>query len=146
GRRNLSKMLDKRILRARSDEHDILTLLMCAQLLHLQPTAGHERPSLYPHVLLLEAMRSANANWFAVLAFLCARFFGIPAPLGNAVRMVLSQHLPSAGQLLPLPAGSGLDSSYVERARRGLQLRSTVALLLSFQLLGDSYANKDTLA
>jgi hypothetical protein len=146
GRRNLQRMVDKRILRGRPDEYDILVLLMCAQLLHLEYSAGHEAPSLYPHVLLLEAIRCANMNWLAVLTFLCARWFGLPVPLRNAVWCGVSEHLPAEAELLPLPTCSRSDSAYIERAGRGLRIRSTVALLSSLYTLGDSYADARALA
>jgi hypothetical protein len=141
GERNMAAMIDKRVLRARSDEYDILVLLMCAQLHHLG--AGPETPALYPHVLLVQAIRSADPNRLAVLAFLCARWFGLPEYLQTAVSAMVRENQTRTG-LLPLPNGSGSDSDYIERTARGLRIRGTVALLSSLHALGDSHANRRT--
>jgi hypothetical protein len=142
GERDLAKMIDKRVLRARSDEYDLLVFIMCAQLLHLEPAAAHQRPSLYPQVLLVETIRSGDMNWLPVLAFLCARWFGLPAYLRCAVRSAVLNHLPEYGELLPAPQSGSAESRHIERAGRGLRIRSTVALVSSLHILGDSYADE----
>jgi hypothetical protein len=141
GERNLAKMIDKRVLRPRSDEYDLLVFIMCAQLLHLEPEAAHQRPSLYPQVLLVEAVRSGDMNWLPVLAFLCARWFGLPEYLRCAVRSTILNHLPGR-ELLPAPQSASAECQHIERAGRGLRIRSTVALVSSLHILGDSYADE----
>ena len=43
GRRDLMKMIDKRVLRVRSDEYDLLVVLMCAQLLRMEEQVQRPR-------------------------------------------------------------------------------------------------------
>lgn len=139
GRRDLSMLLDKRVLRARSDEYDITVSLRCAQLLHLDPSSIARRPWLYPQVLLTQAMRSSNLNWTPVLAFLCGRWFSLDDLLRAAAVDALIRNLPAKGTLLPAPEAAGADNKYVLGASRGLRIRSTIALAYSFHTLGDFY-------
>jgi hypothetical protein len=147
GRRDLAGMIDRRVLRARSDEYDLLNVIMCAQLLHLEPHAPHSRPSLFPHALLVQAIRSGNANWAPVLAYLCANWFSLKDGLRSASLRCLLENLPARGELLPAPRGAVIDSEYIGRAGRGLRIRSTLALAFSLCTPGDSYAeNRASLA
>lgn len=142
GRRNLAQLVDRRALRARSDEFDLLVLLMCAQLLQLEHNPEYQGPRTYPQVLLGQAMRAGNTNWLPVLTFLCGRFFGLPEPLRRAAFNILQESIPPEGQLLPAPPANQIDSEYIERTERGLRLRSTIALALSLASLGELYGDK----
>ncbi len=137
GRRDLIRMIDKRVLRLRADEYDVLALLMFAQLLRLDPGSVGRRPVLYPQVLLVQAIRSRNANWLPVLAFLCAHFLQLEHGLRDVALQSLLEYLPARGELLPAPKASGREEEYVGTAGRGLRIRSTIALLLSLCTLGD---------
>jgi hypothetical protein len=139
GQRDLARMIDKRVLRARSDEYDVLVVIMCAQLLHLEPDSFHSRPASYPHAMLVQAIRSANINWLPVLAFVCEHWFSLQDGLRRAALECLLQNLPAPGELLPAPQGAVIDSEYIGRAGRGLRIRSTIALAFSLCTLGDSY-------
>ena len=139
GQRDLARMIDKRVLRARSDEYDVLVVIMCAQLLHLEPDSFHSRPASYPQALLVQAIRSANINWLPVLAFVCEHWFSLQDGLRRAALECLLQNLPAPGELLPAPQGAVIDSEYIGRAGRGLRIRSTIALAFSLCTLGDSY-------
>ena len=139
GRRNLTQIIDRRVLRARSDEFDLLVLLMCAQLLQLDCSRGYQGPRTYPQVLLVQAMRAGNTNWLPILTLLCRRFFGFPGPLCGAAFKSMEESIPAPGQLLPAPPGNQIDSDYIERTERGLRLRSTIALALSLALPGETY-------
>ena len=140
GQRDLARMIDKRVLRGRSDEYDLLVVIMCAQLLHLEPHSFHTRPSLYPQTMLMQAIRSVNVNWLPVLAFVCDHWFSLENGLRDAAAECILQNLPAAGELLPAPQGAVIDSEYIGRAARGLRIRSTIALAFSLCTLGDSYA------
>lgn len=140
GRRDLVQMIDKRVLRARSDEYDVQVLLMCAQLMKLGCYTTANRPDTYPRVLLVQAIRSGNANWIPILTFLCAQWFRLDDGLHTAALESILQQLPARGELLPAPASTGLDNEHITRARRGLRIRSTIAIALSLYTLGDSHA------
>ena len=140
GQRDLARMIDKRVLRARTDEYDVLVVIMCAQLLNLEPDSFHTRPSLYPQAMLVQAIRSAHVNWVPVLAFLCAHWFSLEGGLRDAAAEFILGNLPARGELLPAPQGAVIDSEYIGRAVRGLRIRSTIALAFSLCTLGDSYA------
>lgn len=137
GQRDLVLMIDKRVLRTRSDEYDIAVLIMCAQLLQFGANPSQSRPLLFPQILLTQAIRSVNLNWLSVLAFLCAKVFGLPYWLRAAAVECILDHLPPKGDLLPWPKSNACDSKYIQRASRGLRLRSTIALALYFNDLGD---------
>jgi len=139
GERDLARMIDKRVLRGRSDEYDILVVIMCAQLLHLEPNLSRSRPSLFPQALLVQAVRSGNSNWLPVLAFLCAHWFALEEGLRSAALAYMLQNLPARGELLPAPQGAAIDSEYIGRAGRGLRIRSTLALAYSLCTPGDCY-------
>jgi hypothetical protein len=127
---DLATSIDKRVLRARSDEYDLLVLIMAAQLLQLNHGCRQQKHKLFPQVLLVQAMRSCHLNWIPILALLCAVVFDQP-PLRLEVSAVecLLVSLPSS-ELLPPPKGIGCDSAHIKRASRGLRLRSTIALAL----------------
>jgi hypothetical protein len=139
GRRSLAQIIDRRVLRARSDEFDLLGLLMCAQLLQLECNAGYKGPRTYPQVQLVQALRAGNRNWLPVLTFLSWRFFACPEELCRAAFKSMQEFIPAEGQLLPSPPANQIDSEYVERTDRGLRLRSTIALALSLALQGELY-------
>ena len=140
GRRDLARMIDKRVLRPRSDEYDVLAVILYTQLVHLDPQSVHGRPALYPQALLVDAIRSANVNWLPVLTFLGTRSFAVDDRLQRAAFQSILQSLPARGELLPAPPGAGIDSEYIGRAGRGLRIRSTIALAYSLCALGDSHA------
>lgn len=138
GKRDLVTMIDKRVLRTRSDEYDLLVLIMGAQLLRLKSSFCLQRkPKLFPHVLLAQAIRSCNLNWIPVLAFLCAIVYGLPTYLEVSATECLSTAVPLTAELLPPPKDIGYDSEYIQRATRGLRLRSTIALALYVDHLMD---------
>jgi hypothetical protein len=137
GRRDLATMIDKRLLRARSDEYDLLVVLMCAQLLRLGVCPPEAKPALYPEALLTQVVRSKNENWLPVLAFLCAQFFSMSDGLRREAVTQMRKSLPGPGKLLAAPESARMDSEYIERAGRGLRIRSTVALVLSLCTIGD---------
>lgn len=135
GRRDLVKIVDRRVLRARSDEFDLLVLIMCAQL--LQFDGARQKPRVYPQVMLGQAIRSKNTNWIPVLTLLCQRFFGLPEPLHRTALKVMQESIPAEGELLTAPPGHQIDSEYLERTEKGLRLRSTIALAVSLSEMGE---------
>lgn len=137
--RDLERSINRRGLRARYDEFDLQVLLMCAQLLQLKGSEVQEVPRTYPQVLLVQAMRSENRNWAPVLTLLCSRFFEARESLLHAALQSMQDLIPSPGQLLPPPPTSHLDSEYISRTERGLRLRSTIALALTLDSLGELY-------
>jgi hypothetical protein len=139
GDRDLARLVDKRVLRARSDEYDLEVLLMCAQLLQLGLKDIRNKPCVYPRTLLVHAIRTQNANWVPVLTFLCAHWFRLEENLRNAALKSMLQHMPSRGELLPAPPSTKVDGEDIGRAGRGLRIRSTVALLTSLCTLGVTY-------
>jgi len=139
GSRDLARIIDKRILRARSDEYDVMAVLLCAQLLQLEGHLICSRPTRYPRALLVQAIRTDNSNWVPVLAYACAHSFSLDEPLRGAALKYLLRNLPQPGELLPPPAGAGIDSEYIVQAGRGLRIRSTLALAFALCTLGDTY-------
>jgi hypothetical protein len=138
GERDFTQMIDKRALRARSDEYDLLVLLMCAQLIRLGACPPEFRPALYPRLLLVQSMRSRNANWLPVLSFLCSRYFPVDDGLRRAALNRILLTLPAPGELLPAPQGAGIDSEFIGRAGRGLRIRSTLALIFALCAPGET--------
>jgi hypothetical protein len=136
---DLARSIERRVLRARSDEFDLQVLLMCAQLLQLNSDEVQDLPRTYPQVLLVQAMRSENRNWVPVLTLMCSRFFGVGDALNRAALQSMRDFIPSPGQLLPTPPPSHLDSEYISRTERGLRLRSTIALGLTIDSIGALY-------
>ena len=140
GERDFARMIDKRVLRPRSDEYDLLVLLMFAQLVHLGECSG-PGPALCPQVLLIQSMRSQNLNWVPVLAFLSQKFFRADERLAGAAQQFLLSHLPRGGALLPAPAASGVDADFVSRGGAGIRIRSTAALICLLSTTGDIHAD-----
>jgi hypothetical protein len=136
GKRDLATFIDKRVLRACSDEYDIMTLIMCAQLLQLGCASYESRVRLFPRTLLIESVRSDNINWLSVLTFLCVRMFGLPPWLRSAVIERAITHLPEGVGLLQWPQ-SDKESDIFQRTAHGLRLRSTIALMLCLNDLGE---------
>lgn len=130
--RDLQLVVDRRVLRSRSDEYDIHTLTMVAQLFRLGGRASEQLPRLFPRTLLVQSIRAGHINWVAVLSFLCATVYGMPAWLRDGAIEALTSHLEKAGGLLPAPDDSFAENDHVQRAERGLRLRSSIA---SFALL-----------
>jgi hypothetical protein len=137
GKRDLAAFIDKRALRARSDEHDIMAIIMCAQLVQLGCASYESRVRLFPRTLLIESVRSDNINRLSALTFLCVRMFGLPPWLRSAVIERAITHLPEGVGLLPWPQ-SDKESELIQRTARGLRLRSTVALMLCLNDLENS--------
>jgi hypothetical protein len=129
--RDLARIMDRRVLRPRSDEQDLLSLIMCAQLLQVNQREYTAAPRTFPLVMLVQAIRAGNANWIPPLALLCKRFFGIPRELAGAADRTMHTLAAECRGLLPCPSADVLDSDYVQRNERGLRLRSTIALALS---------------
>jgi hypothetical protein len=127
GPRDLRLVVDKRVLRARSDDFDILTLTMAAQLCRVAARHRERMPRLFPRTLLVQSVREGHVNWIAILTLLCASVFGMPPWLSEGATAALSTHLAEAGGLLPPPEATFADNDYVQRAERGLRIRSSIA-------------------
>lgn len=126
--RTLSKLIDKRILRRRTDEYDIATLIMVGHLVSADPSLCGSSAQTFPQVLLLDALRQGHHNYVAVLAFLNRFVFvGTPPALLQCAREFLSAFRDSGGGLIPPPQEQYLYSEFLERSPLGLQLRSTLA-------------------
>ena len=133
---DLTVRLDKRCLRAKSNEYDLSLLLTVAQLIdlrrieQLRTLVPPGTPGMLPRLLLTQALRAGNWNWVAVLAFLCHRFFGLPEHLEHATRLALSRVDASPESLGLPPDDISRDTDYFERPVRGLRIRSGVGLAL----------------
>ncbi|MFP2905399.1 hypothetical protein ACLESD_10145 [Pyxidicoccus sp. 3LFB2] len=130
--RDLRTVLDRRVLRARSDEYDILTLTMVAQIFKLGGHGAEQLPRLFPRTVLVQAIRMNHLNWVAVLTLLCTAVYGMPEWLREGATELLASHLEQARGLLPPPEGRFAENEHVQRAERGLRVRSSIA---SFALL-----------
>ncbi|HET6233098.1 MAG TPA: hypothetical protein VFE05_23680 [Longimicrobiaceae bacterium] len=135
GTRDLRLVLDKRVLRARSDDFDVLTLTLVAQLCAVSAQYRGRLPRMYPQALLVQAVRDGHANWVAVLTLLCATAYGMPDWLREGAARSLASHVDAARDLLPPPEASYADNDYVQRAEKGLRLRSSIA---AFAVLHDA--------
>jgi hypothetical protein len=125
--RDLRLVIDKRVLRARSDEHDIQTLTMAAQLCRVGDRHRDRLPRIFPQALLVQAIQLGHVNWIAIGALLCATTFGMPAWLRSGADEALASHLEQATGLLPPPAEDFVENDHVKRAERGLRIRSSIA-------------------
>lgn len=132
GSRDLRLVVDKRVLRARSDEYDILTLMMVAQLASLSDRFSHSLPQIFPQALLVQAIRSGHLNWIPILTLLCTTVYGIPPWLRRGATDAMRRSLEQATELLPAPEPGSWENDYVTRAEHGLRVRSSIA---SFALL-----------
>lgn len=129
-RRNISNMIDKRVLRARSDEYDVLVLIMLTQIRKsINPLLGNL--GLLNQVLLVQALRSEDLNRVAILLYLGCKMEILPESLKSSASAFLEQHNPS-NDLHPLPTTGDIDHEYTSRASRGLRIRSTIAQSLIF--------------
>ncbi|QAY78395.1 hypothetical protein [Sphingosinicella sp. BN140058] len=127
----IRKLIDKRALRTRTDEYDVITLMMAAQILSAQASETSAWPSIFPRLMLTKAIRDGDLNWIAVLALLAQQLYGAPEPLLGAARSLLVGI--AADDLLPMPARNVLYSEFFERSDVGLRLRSTIACLIFLQ-------------
>lgn len=119
--------IDKRALRARSDENDIAALLMVCNLASDNALAAKDLPQLLPRIMLIQSLRAENANWIAILALLVRECFGAPQPVQAAALAWLTANIEPSEHLLPVPAATQLESEFFERAPTGLRMRSTLA-------------------
>jgi|SRR5262245_29389696 len=125
--------IDKRCLRARSDEYDLTLLLTVAHLMQLSETGGMSshipcgKPRVLPHLLLTQALRGRNLNWLPILVFLCRRFFGLPRDIGKAARVMLGEVAATPGSFDPPPANFRREMEYFSRSARSLRIRSATA-------------------
>ncbi|MFV2072660.1 MAG: hypothetical protein ACC742_08410 [Thermoanaerobaculales bacterium] len=127
GRRDLRKVIDKRVLRARSDEFDILTLTMVGQLCSAAEQNRDRLPRLFPQALLVQAIRLGHVNWIAILALLCGTVFGMPGWLRYGAIGALGSHLEEANGLLPPPKQGFVENDHIKRVENGLRIRSSIA-------------------
>jgi len=127
GARDLRVVLDRRVLRPRSDEYDVLTVIMVAQLCSRGNPHGYPLPRVFPHLMLVQAIRAGHVNWIPVLALLCTQVFGMPAWLRRGARDAAASALANATGLLPTPETGLWENDLVKRADRGLRIRSSIA-------------------
>jgi hypothetical protein len=119
-------IVDKRVLRRRTDEYDIATMLMVAQVIPVEDSG----PRIFPQVLLIDALRQQHENYVAVLAFINRfAFEGAPPAVMEAARIFLLSAIKGADGLLSTPDESYLYSEFLERSDLGLRLRSTLACI-----------------
>lgn len=118
---------DKRVMRARTDEYDVSTLLMVAQLAIASEAEAGDLPVVLPQIMLVQAMRAGHANWLAVLSLLHETVFAVSEPVRAAGRAAVGDLVASLDDLVPLPPIAALQNDYVERVPLGLRLRSSIA-------------------
>lgn len=128
---DIGRLIDKRALRTRTDEYDVITLMMAGQLLGRTDADRSCWPSIFPRVLLAKALHDHDLNWVAVLALLAEHLYGAPKPMIATARALLTATASSG--LLPMPAKTVLYSEFFERSDVGLRLRSTIACLVLLQ-------------
>jgi hypothetical protein len=124
---DLRRIVDKRVLRTRTDEYDIATLMMAAQLLRARSSPAALLPEVFPRIMLTEALRRGHLNWIAILALLNGHVF--PRAPGAMMLGARAQLQAAAGraEMLPMPNRDVLYSEFLERSDLGLRLRSTLA-------------------
>jgi len=122
---NIRSLIDKRVLRTRTDEYDVITLMMASQLLPARSEHEMLWPRVFPNVMLVKALRAQDLNWTAILSLLAKYRFGAPEALLRAARKLLAAR--SGSELLPAPHGTLLYSEFFERSDIGLRLRGTLA-------------------
>lgn len=121
--RDLSKMINKRVLRRRTDEHDVMVLTMIAQARknHGKELAGDF--TLFTRVLLSQAIRSMDHNRTALLLFIYPFLSPLPQWLKTSgINRLIQSNINCAN--FPSPINNQIDNDYVKRAKRGLRLRS----------------------
>jgi hypothetical protein len=132
GTRNLRLVIDRRVLRPRTDEYDVLTLTMVAQIFKLGGLPSEQLPRLFPQALLVQALRQGHTNWIAPLTLLCGAVYGMPDWLREGATSALASSLANASGLVPPPEGRLAENDYVQRAETGLRIRSSIALFALF--------------
>jgi len=125
---DLRRIVDKRVLRSRSDEYDLATLMMAAQLFRAKSTPRDSMPKVFPRIMLVEALRCGHLNWIALLALLNGHVFPqAPRAMMLGARAQLEKAVKGGTDLLPMPNPDVLYSEFLERSDLGLRLRSTLA-------------------
>jgi hypothetical protein len=130
--RDLRLVIDRRVLRPRSDEHDILTLSQVAQLFMLGALTPEHLPRIFPHTVLVQSIRQGHVNWISILTLLCSSVFTMPGWLREGATEALASHLAQATGLFPPTDGRLVENDHVQSDERGLRIRSSIA---SFALL-----------
>ncbi|MDV6316268.1 hypothetical protein [Idiomarina sp. HP20-50] len=132
-RRNLLTMIDKRLLRTRTDEYDLVVLIMLAQCSELLVDTLPDGFGKLNQVLLAQAIRSSDINRVSVL-LLVGCFLGVlPSYLRKSSESFLTLNNPN-NKLMPLPTSGKIDNEYIKRASKGLKLRGAVAQAIYFSL------------
>ncbi len=126
---NIRNLIDKRVLRTRTDEYDVISLMMAGQLLSTSGADKSSWPCIFPQMLLTKAIRERDINWIAILAVLAQQLYGAPEPLMRASVHLLTG-IAENEDLLPMPSNKLLYSEFFERSDVGLRLRSTLSCLI----------------
>jgi hypothetical protein len=128
-------LIDKRVLRRRVDEHDVLALMQVVCLAQVGLLPDEAVPDVLPQVMLTQAAWARNVNWMATLALVVSRLGGGRDGLAWELRNLLATASVPVGTLLPLPETRGADNGFVLRAELGIRLRASLAYCA---MLGDS--------
>ena len=125
----LRDMIDKRVLRSRSDEYDITALMHAASLIAYNQTPKARRPHLFSSALLVRALRTGDPNWVALLSYICCDVFPTNKLLLDTARQWLSGFQSENYDLLPAPQKHVLYPEFLDRPDIGLRLRSSIAFI-----------------
>ncbi|MFN7397539.1 MAG: hypothetical protein ACK5SX_00415 [Sandaracinobacter sp.] len=123
----LKSMIDKRVLRSRSDEYDVTSLMHAMSVVKHHQALPDQRPFVFATALLMRAIRNGDANWLAVLAYLCHEIFPCNQMVLAAAYRRLDQSSLSDEGIMPPPSKDVLYPEFLERSDRGLKLRSSLA-------------------
>lgn len=124
---DIRRCIDKRVLRRRADEHDVLALMQTVCLAQLGYVSSAAIPVVLPQVMLLQSMRKQQLNWMATLALVVARLNGTQDALACEALNLLASCVTSEDVLLPAPLRNGTDDEFLARSEVGLRLRATLA-------------------
>jgi hypothetical protein len=132
---SLTINIDKRCLQSRTNELDLSSLMIAAQLIQLRkgrlrPLLGLSTPGIFPNVLLVQAIRNKNWNSVSLLSFLCRYIFSMPDYLNQTSRAACITLIQHPESFLPSMNVIHDEITLHERTARSLKLRSAIALLL----------------
>lgn len=129
GQRQLSKMINKRLLRSRTDEYDLAILCMLVQTKHHLDSNEVAQCVNFANALLVQAIRNNDQNRVAYLSFIYSRLSILPDwLLMSSLSAFKNSQLDMSN--FPAPVSNQIDSIFIQRAKKGMQLRSAICYAL----------------
>lgn len=132
GKRQLGKMINKRLLRSRTDEYDLAILCMLAQVKFNLDGNDVAECGYFAKALLVQAIRNKDHNRIAYLSFMCSKLSKLPHWLLTGATTAFNTSQFDINNF-PAPISNQIDSMFIQRAKKGMQLRSAICYALLLQ-------------